>query len=196
MSRPQVFKQPHATVLSQLMLCVLAAFLLGCDDARLTQSREIAAEFQQELSGRLMAALGSGGPVEAISVCKIAAPEISADLSDKAGARVARTALKVRNTDNRPDVAARAVLEEFAADIEAGTEEPPEQFERRPDGSARYMKAIITQPMCLACHGKELAPAVRSAIAELYPQDEATGFATGDLRGAFIVEWPSGEATR
>lgn len=184
-------RRRQRVVRCRLAVCVLAAFASGCDDPRLTQSREIAAEFQQDLGGRLMSALSSGGPVEAISVCKIAAPQISGDLSNNTGALVARTALKVRNPDNKPDAAARAVLEEFAADIDAGATEPPEQFERRADGSARYMKAIIMQPMCLACHGKELAPAVQAAITESYPQDEATGFAAGDLRGAFIIEWPS-----
>lgn len=29
------------------------------------------------------------------------------------------------------------------------------------------------------------------AIAAHYPSDQATGFAAGDLRGAFVIEWPS-----
>jgi catalase-peroxidase len=33
-------------------------------------------------------------------------------------------------------------------------------------------------------------PEVRAAVSRLYPADEATGFAVGDLRGAFVVEWP------
>jgi hypothetical protein len=31
---------------------------------------------------------------------------------------------------------------------------------------------------------------VASSIAELYPDDEATGFSAGDFRGVFWVEFP------
>ena len=46
---------------------------------------------------------------------------------------------------------------------------------------------------CLQCHGKvdDLAPEVRDVLAKNYPQDRATGFAAGDLRGWFWVEVPA-----
>ena len=45
---------------------------------------------------------------------------------------------------------------------------------------------------CLACHGpaEALDEEVRVALAELYPEDRATGFRSGDLRGWFWVEVP------
>jgi hypothetical protein len=49
------------------------------------------------------------------------------------------------------------------------------------------MKAIPTGGLCLACHGETIDPAVAGKIAELYPEDKATGFREGDLRGAFVV---------
>jgi hypothetical protein len=58
------------------------------------------------------------------------------------------------------------------------------------DGSARYLKAILVQPQCLACHGGPLAAPVKAAIASRYPGDRAMGYAAGELRGAFVVEWP------
>jgi hypothetical protein len=51
----------------------------------------------------------------------------------------------------------------------------------------RFMKAIPTVPMCLACHGQAIAPSVAQKIAELYPNDKATGYSEGDIRGAFVV---------
>jgi hypothetical protein len=36
----------------------------------------------------------------------------------------------------------------------------------------------------------QLSPEVRAALAEQYPDDQATGFEVGDLRGAFIVTGP------
>jgi len=35
-----------------------------------------------------------------------------------------------------------------------------------------------------------LAPDLKAKLAELYPNDQATGYAAGDLRGVFWVELP------
>ena len=43
--------------------------------------------------------------------------------------------------------------------------------------------------MCLTCHGSDIDANIAEALAERYPADEATGFATGDLRGVFRVEF-------
>ncbi|MGM0774574.1 MAG: c-type heme family protein, partial [Pseudomonadota bacterium] len=39
----------------------------------------------------------------------------------------------------------------------------------------------------LGCHGKSIDPEVKAKLDELYPEDQATGFSEGDLRGAFVV---------
>ena len=49
---------------------------------------------------------------------------------------------------------------------------------------------IRTEPACLLCHGPAVAAPVQSAIRARYPQDAATGFEEGSLRGAFWVEVP------
>ena len=174
------------------VLCLIVALpAVAQDDQRLTRSREAAAALQGELGATLMSALGAGGPVEAIGICNVEASVIAARLSEDTGARVARTALRVRNPGNAPDAVARTVLTEFQRDLAAGAAAPPEHFETDPDGSARYMSAIVTQPLCVVCHGAELAPEVSAAIEQHYPSDQATGFTAGDLRGAFIIDWPA-----
>jgi hypothetical protein len=57
------------------------------------------------------------------------------------------------------------------------------------DRRFRYLRAIPTAPMCLSCHGSNIAPDVAKAIAAHYPADKATGFAAGDMRGAFSISW-------
>ena len=51
----------------------------------------------------------------------------------------------------------------------------------------RYMKAIPVGEVCLTCHGGKLDPSLAAEIARLYPTDRATGFAAGQLRGAFTI---------
>ena len=51
------------------------------------------------------------------------------------------------------------------------------------------MKAIPVQAVCLTCHGKEqqVTENVKKILSINYPNDEATGYTTGDLRGAFSI---------
>ncbi len=180
-----------------MILALLAAGGAQAEDARLPESRRMAVQFQKALGAQLMDAIAAGGPVQAISVCSEQAPQIAARFSAQSGARVGRTALRLRNPGNAPDARQRELLARFERELATGVEQPPEHFETSPDGSARYMKAIVVQSKCLACHGRTLAPEVSTAVARHYPADQATGFSAGDLRGAFYVDWPrSGEATQ
>jgi len=54
----------------------------------------------------------------------------------------------------------------------------------------RYMKAIPTAPLCLACHGQQLDSIVKTRIETLYPEDQALGYEAGDIRGAFTISQP------
>ncbi len=161
----------------------------------LDSSRGLTQQFATELKGELTRAMQQGGPAVAIDVCRKRAPEIARRLSDESGARVGRTALKVRNPANAPDGLQRAVLEQFSTELASGKFSPPLEaaFEINRGGAVerRYMRAIPTEGVCLACHGETLAPAIATAIREAYPSDQATGFREGDLRGAFSVTWPA-----
>lgn len=179
----------RAIAVAALMAASLAH---AADDPREARSREISASFQRELGQQLMSTLQSQGPVAAIGVCRETAPAISARLSTENGARVGRTALRTRNPANAPDEDARSVLEALRSRLADG-EDPAgvESFRIFDDGSARYLRAIGTQPLCLGCHGESIAPDIAAAIAGHYPDDTATGFRPGELRGAFLIDWPA-----
>jgi hypothetical protein len=165
------------------------------DTAWVEQSRQLAMQLGGQLKAELSKAIAEGGPMAAINVCYLRAPEIAAQLSQSSGARVGRTALRVRNPSNAPDDLERSVLEQFATDLGSGPIDRPLEavFEiRRGDAvERRYMRAIPTDALCLTCHGKTIAPELAAAIARDYPKDEATGFEQGQLRGAFSVVWPA-----
>ena len=54
------------------------------------------------------------------------------------------------------------------------------------------MKALPTQALCLQCHGAQasLSPAVKEKLSALYPQDKATGYSVGQIRGAMTIRKP------
>jgi len=158
-------------------------------------SRQLALQLGSELKAELGKAMAAGGSVGAIDVCRNRAPAIAAQLSRESGATVGRTALRVRNPANAPDELQRTLLEQFGSELASGKFMPPLEaaFEIRRGGQVerRYMRAIPTEPVCLTCHGKTLAPELATAIARDYPDDQATGFEQGQLRGAFTVTWPA-----
>lgn len=164
-------------------------------DPRLTRSRTVVEGFASELKRELRVAIRTGGPEYAIDVCRVRAPEIARELSESTGATIGRTSLKTRNPRNTPTDWQRAVLEQFEQRVSAGEAAKSLEFAERvirTEGEGfRYMKAIPTGSLCVTCHGTELAPQVANAIDEFYPDDRARGFEVGDLRGAFVVEWPA-----
>jgi hypothetical protein len=189
--------RPLAVLLMGALLSPLLAH--AADEAMwpewVGKSRELSTQLGKELKAELGAAIEKGGPVAAIEVCRSRAPAIAARLSAESGSRVGRTALKVRNAGNAPDDLERAVLEQFAGDLASGRIEGPLEaaFEIKREGGIErhYMRAIPTEALCLTCHGETLAPELAAAIAREYPNDQATGFKLGELRGAFRVVWPA-----
>jgi hypothetical protein len=186
-----------AVLLMGASLCPLVAS--AADEAMwpewVGKSRELSMQLGTELKAELGAAIQKGGPVAAIDVCHTRAPAIAARLSAESGARVGRTALKLRNSANAPDDLQRAVLEQFADDLASGRVEGPLEaaFEIKREGGIErhYLRAIPTDAVCLTCHGETVAPELAAAIARDYPGDQATGFREGELRGAFSVVWPA-----
>ena len=187
-------------LLGSLATAASATMAAAPPDDWLARSRALADQLTAELKTELGAAMQSGGPVAAIEVCRTRAPSIAARLSSESGAVVGRTALRLRNPANAPDEVSRALLQRFATEMPGATPAPgaslPEgALELRTAGGVerRYVRAIVLQAPCVTCHGKVLAPELREAIAAAYPQDAATGFDPGDLRGAVVVRWLAGE---
>ena len=166
------------------------------DIAKRTESaRNAVKALSGTLGKELAAAMEAGGPTKAIEVCNERAPAIAAEVSKKEGWRVARTSLKVRNRANAPDAWEKAVLEKFEARKAAGEKlADMEQAEIVTEGAKkqfRYMKAIPTaERPCLTCHGGQIAPEVAAILDRRYPGDQARGFKTGDIRGAFTITQP------
>lgn len=154
--------------------------------ARVEEAKAALAPLKQQLMGALKGALDEGGPMKAVDVCQLKAPAIAAGASHD-GVTVGRTSHKLRSPDNAPRAWMKPLLEEYASGPKAPGSFKTVELE---GGGLGYVEPIYVQPMCLSCHGAELAPEVSSAIAARYPGDQATGFREGDFRGLFWVELP------
>jgi len=173
-----------------VLLC--AGLPAPADDADVSvlegEARALAQALQQRLQAQLLSAVSIGGLAEALDVCQIRAPAVARELSVN-GWTLRRTALKVRNPANRPSEWERHQLENMSAAVAAGADPgglAVAQVRDAPGGPRfYYMQPIVTGQVCLACHGAELSVEVEQALTRMYPNDQATDFGLGTLRGAF-----------
>lgn len=178
---------------SLLLLALAAACGARAPDAeQVAKARARAEEATQKLMGSLMqelvAALEEGPPEKALAVCARKAQALTRGSAASDGLAIRRTALRVRNPQNAPDAYERAWLEQAVRQGPAATVRA-EVVATDGGYELRYLKPIRLVALCTQCHGTadQIPPAVRAEIARLYPEDEATGFTTGDLRGAVSV---------
>lgn len=138
----------------------------------------------QQLLGRLTEVLTDQGPAAAIQVCKDDAPRLAGEVGQQYGVAIGRTSHRLRNPANAPQDWAGPLVEQQVA-------EP--QFVALEDDQLGVLLPIRLKPACLLCHGprEQIASEVKAALVAHYPDDQATGFQEGDLRGWFWVEVPA-----
>lgn len=179
------------------LLLAHATWALASESAPEAEARATATQLIQALGAALKEQMATGGPAQAVQVCRDLAPSLAGEYSRKSGSRVSRVSLKTRNPLlGQPDAWEQAVLQDFDQRVVAG--EQAQSLERmeiveEPQGRfLRYMKALPVQPLCLSCHGpaEALAEPVRASLAEQYPHDRATGYQPGQVRGAVSIKRP------
>jgi hypothetical protein len=185
----------HQSTLSlALILAASSGFAQQPDWA--AEARKVATSVPPKLLSVLTAEIEKGGPEAAIEVCREKAPQLAKAASEETGWQVRRVSLRNRNPKAVPDAWERATLEDFDRRAAAGespaTLEKAELVEEGGKSVRRYMRALPTQPLCLACHGPadQLKPAVVERLKAGYPDDRAIGYRVGEIRGAMTIRKP------
>lgn len=132
----------------------------------------------------------AGGAERGVQVCSRIAQSLTREIAAEHRVSMRRVSLKNRNPRNAPDAWERQVLQRWERDLKAGRPIGEVATWRIENGRRvyRYMRPIkIAMPLCLECHGTQIKPEVRRLLRERYPNDKATGYKQGDLRGAFSV---------
>lgn len=181
----------------QIVILIMAALGAACaptgEGEVLAEARGIASSVPPRLLSVLQAEIDKGGFEGAIAACRDFAPRLAQAASEESGWAIRRVSLRNRNPQALPDAWERAALEDF--DRRAAAGESPATLEKGETVAVgngreyRYLKALPTQPLCLACHGgvDDISPAVRTRLGELYPDDRATGYRPGEIRGALTL---------
>lgn len=156
--------------------------------------RERAHQLQHRLRGELLAALEAGGPAGAVRVCRERAERLARDVGEggQPTVELKRVTRKPRVPAHAPDKWESQALEWFETRLAQDGRLPEDWVQRLSEGGLRYRyyQPIVMGPPCLTCHGtpEQLPDTVKGTLAALYPEDRATGYREGELRGLLRVE--------
>lgn len=188
-----------AAIVVSLSLAAAAHSAWAQDAASLlVDTRKTALPVLPKVVQAMQAAVQEQGPVGAIPICKQKAPQLLQEMRQQTGWNIRRVSLKTRNpATGTPDAWEVRQLADFNVQVANGAK--PEQLEVgeiviASDGkrSYRYMKALPVAEVCLSCHGPvdSLPADLKAALAKDFPQDRATGYSVGQVRGALTVIRP------
>ncbi len=152
--------------------------------AALAQAEAAAKGLGKALKNHLVKKLEEGGPAVGLQACSEDAIGLGALVAGTHRARVGRASLRKRNPNNDGPDWVGAWLQEQGERPAEGVVGVHEVV----DGTARFLAPIPVGGECLVCHGSALDDAVVAELAARYPDDEATGYEVGDLRGALWAE--------
>jgi hypothetical protein len=161
-------------------------------EKELLEARRISNELMETVRGLLMQEIQKGGFASAVRVCSELAQEMTTRFSTQTRHYLRRVSLRYRNPKNVPDIYETRLLQEL--DRLNREKRLPEEYVEVVEESGklwlRYMKPLPVGPLCITCHGpKENIPLeVQAILKDRYPDDRATGFLVGDLRGAISVK--------
>lgn len=174
----------------RLPLVLVTVVLFGCSKKptgpspeATRKAQEALVPFKKRLKETLLGAM-SQGPTSAVEACADQAAKIATEASHP-GAKLGRSTNQPRNPANEVRGWQAEALAQFAAtpQLEGAT------YARvLPSGVTAYAEPITIQPVCLTCHGKNVDATLLGVIQKRYPQDRATGYENGQLRGIFWAE--------
>lgn len=179
------------------LVIVLSFFFFNCQDKFTKEEEikfkehglEIAQSATKELGSGLMSKMKEGGVEAAIPFCHINALPITEKVAKKYQAEIIRTSHKIRNPKNNPTQEDSEILKKFVSLVESNTIVDP-ILKKDKDHRVVFYSPIIIQKQCLSCHGSpgmELAVRTDSILKTYYPEDQATGFKEGELRGLWKI---------
>ncbi len=145
----------------------------------------IATEMQNTLLKNVSNAIEKGGTDYAVEYCNLKALPLTDSISQKHQVKIQRLSNKNRNPSNEIENAIDQLAWEHIQSQKSSTIQQDNQ------GKVYYYKPIVAaMPTCIKCHGttEDISESTQKIIAHKYPNDKATGYQTGDLRGMWKIQ--------
>ncbi len=157
------------------------------------KGKEIAEATAKNLVTNLSQKMKSGGVSEAVPFCNSMANPLTEEIEKKYDVAIKRTSLLIRNEKNKPTEGELIILNQYKNSfIDKDTLKPIVNLDNA--GKPHFYAPILLQKKCMTCHGtvgQEVTVQTDSIIRSYYPDDKATGFKEGDLRGIWSITFNS-----
>ncbi|WP_293297472.1 DUF3365 domain-containing protein [Allomuricauda sp.] len=140
------------------------------------------------LGQNLMGTIQNKGVEEAVVFCNERAYPLTDSMSTHFNARIRRVSDKPRNPNNRANAIELEHIDTFKGKVASGDSVEP--ILREENGKVYFYYPIVTNTMCLNCHGtpnKDILPKVYRNLLELYPKDMAVGYGPDEVRGLWSI---------
>ncbi len=155
--------------------------------------RDYSNNFMSELKSVLQKEIKQNGIISAVSVCSDTAQKLTSKFAENNNIYIKRVSTKNRNSNNLPNEFELEAISKFEKMKQEGTlSKATELFEiSKLEGITKvtYVKPILTDGVCLSCHGSEnnISEEVSAEILKKYPNDKARDYKVGDLRGIISI---------
>jgi len=156
----------------------------------LAKGKEITSATQAVLAKNLKNAIQTQGVENALSFCSTRALSLTDSMALELDADLKRVSDKNRNPNNLANADEIAYINQAKATLEKG--ELIQPLIQSVDGKAVGYYPILTNSLCLQCHGvigKDVNPLTHARITEIYRKDKAVGYSENELRGIWVVEF-------
>lgn len=158
--------------------------------ALLAKGDSIASAVQKVLLSHVMQATKSGGPGFAVAFCNEKAMALTDSLGLVYNCTIQRISDRNRNPANRLSEEDAEIIASFPASLAASP-----QLVVQNQNHVYFKPIKIAMPACLSCHGtegKDIDAKTLGIIKQKYPEDKATGYKEGDLRGWWKITFRAG----
>ena len=148
--------------------------------------KKIAEETKKNLVTNLTQKISEKGAENALEFCNVNAIPLTESVAKNHKINIKRVSDQPRNQLNIANEKEIKYINLFKERIANGEKLKPEVV------TQQLYVPIITNSMCLQCHGKieESNPKLATKIKQLYPKDKATGYSENQVRGIFVVNLP------
>ena len=140
------------------------------------------------LGKNLMGTIQKKGTIAALEFCNIKAYPLTDSMALVHHANIKRVTDKPRNQNNLANSIELKQIESFKEHLSKAIEIEPVVSENNDKIHVYY--PIITNDMCLQCHGKpnlNVTSETLNKIAQLYPEDKALGYNINEIRGIWSI---------
>ena len=152
------------------------------------QGKAMAMATKRELGKNLMTAIAEKGTPGAVDFCNIKALPITAQKEKELNATIKRASDKPRNLLNTATARENEIISIFKNNLKNG--DIPEAIVDKKDGKFDFYYPIVTNDMCLQCHGeigKQVTEETYKTIKLKYPEDLAIGYGANEVRGIWHI---------